>query len=59
MDERTVKAQHVTEKETWSEPKAEWVKPQLDRLDEHKAAGKGSVIMAETTPPYAAGYGPS
>ncbi len=59
MDERTEKARQATEKEVWSEPRAEWIKPQLVRLDGHKTDGKGSVIMAETNPPYAEGYGPS
>ncbi len=53
MDERTEKAQHATEKEVWSEPKAEWIKPQLICLDEHKAAGKGN------TTPVEGSYGPS
>ena len=59
MGEEISKTAKMTRKKTWAEPKVDWVKPQLVRLDEHKAAGKGSVIMAEITPPYAAGYGPS
>ncbi len=58
MGEKISKTAKMTRKEIWAEPKVEWVKPQLVRLDDRDAKGKGLPSVGEFIGPYGS-YGPS
>ncbi len=60
MDKDVKNAHPVMMKETWVEPKVEWIKPQLVRLDDRDAKGKGVFANMEIwNGPYSTAYGPS
>ena len=59
MGEAISKTTKMTRKETWAEPKVDWVKPELVRLNDRDAKGKGFPSDAEFTGSYGTVYGPS
>ena len=60
MDKADKTANQMMTKETWAEPKVEWVKPQLVRLNDGNAKGKGVFAASEIwNGPYSTAYGPS